>query len=124
MNKTLLFSLAVEAETATDSFSDYVEPNFPRWFTVVLFLIGTLGNILSLSIFHKMNVKNNSTYLYLTFLCYIDIAVTILGLGDIIVVYYTGTFLRNTSVYICRTHTYLLYTCTHLSSFILGKNCI
>ncbi len=104
-----------------ESYSDYVDPNFPRWFIIVLFVIGIFGNFLSLAVFNKMKVRQNSTYIYLAVLCLVDITVTILGLGDMIILFYFNQTLRNESVYLCRIHTFLLYTFTHWSSFILGK---
>lgn len=107
--------------SSPEDYTDYVNPNFPKWFLIVLFVIGIFGNILSLSVFHKMNVRQNSTYIYLSILCLVDITVLVLGLGDMIILFYFNLIVRNESIFVCRIHTFLLYTFTHWSSFILGN---
>ena len=106
--------------SAPESYSDYVDPDYPRWIIIILFIIGIFGNCLSLAVFHKMNVRQNSTYIYLAVLCLVDITVITLGLGDMIVLFYFKQTLRNESIYLCRIHTFILYTFTHWSSFIIG----
>ncbi len=103
-----------------DSYLDYVDPNIPKWSIVLLFFVGIFGNMLSLAVFNKMNVRQNSTYIYLAILCLVDITTVILGLGDMIILFYFNESLRNQSIVLCRGHTFLLYTSTHWSSFILG----
>jgi hypothetical protein len=99
------------------AYEDYIDPNF---LTIVLFIIGVFGNSLSLAVFSKMNLRINSTYIYLILLCIVDLAVILFGLGDLIIINYFKIVLRNQSILLCRLHTFLVYTCTHLSSFILA----
>lgn len=110
-------------EKAAEDYSDYVDEMFPRWALVLLFVCGVVGNTLSFICFYKMNCQKtlNSTYIYLIILCMIDISAIFIGLGDVILIY-SDIIVRGQSVIHCRILTFLLYTSTHFSSFLLGKD--
>jgi hypothetical protein len=104
-----------------ESYEDYFDPNFPRWVAVCIFFVGIFGNLLSIRVFTHKKLRKNSTFIYLAFLCFVDLFVIIFGLGDLIIISYFKFVLRNKSLFICRVHTFLTYTFTHLSSFILAS---
>jgi len=102
-----------------NSYSDYFDPRFPKWLAIIIFIVGLIGNIICLIIFNKL--KKNSTFIYLAFLSIIDIFVLLFGLGDIILISYFNYVIRNSSLVICRVHSFLTYASTHLSSLILAS---
>jgi hypothetical protein len=102
-----------------EAYSEYFDEKVPKWLTIIIFSIGVFGNLISIIVFSKM--KNNSTYIYLGLLTIVDLFVLFLGLGDIILILYADLAIRNTSIYICRLHTFFTYTFTQLSSFILAS---
>lgn len=104
-----------------ESYEDYFDPRFPRFLSVLLFIIGIFGNLLSILVFTQRQMKKNSTFIYLACLCFIDLFVICLGLGDIILISYFKIILRNKALIICRIHTFFTYSFTHLSSFILAS---
>lgn len=110
-------------EKAAEDYSDYVDEMFPRWALILLFILGVVGNTLSFTCFYKINTKKtlNSTYIYLLVLCIVDISAIFLGLGDVILIY-SDIIVRGQSVIHCRILTFLLYTSTHFSSFLLGNS--
>ena len=115
-------SMATAASvTADESYEDYFDPRFPRWVSVVLLILGLIGNTLSLIIFLGKHMKKNSTFIYLAFLSVVDLFVLSFGLGDIIMISYFKFVVRNHSFLVCRVHTFLTYASTHLSSFILAS---
>lgn len=103
------------------SYDDYFDHRVPKWLSVVLLLIGLFGNLLSVWVFAQRQMRKHSTFVYLAFLCFVDLYVLLFGLGDVILISYTGLVLRNKSLVICRLHTFLTYTFTQLSSFILAS---
>jgi hypothetical protein len=126
---SLLFSLSLSSPTPSigissspETYEDYFDPRFPRWLALVLLVVGLFGNSLSLIVFTRdINMRRNSTFIYLAFLCVVDLFVLVLGLGDIVLISYYKFILRNKSFFMCRLHTFLTYSFTHLSSFILAS---
>jgi len=123
-----------------ESYEDYFDPRFPRWIALVIFIIGILGNFVSILVFFQKKMRKNSTFVYLAYLCIVDLFVILLGLGDILFMTYFHVVIRNQSLFICRVHTFLIYgkfyhlknilikvsnfffkASTHLSSFILAS---
>jgi hypothetical protein len=110
------------SSSSAETYEDYFDPRFPRWLALVLLAIGLFGNSLSLIVFTRdINMRRNSTFIYLAFLCVVDLFVLVLGLGDIVMISYYKFILRNKSFFLCRSHTFLTYSFTHLSSFILAS---
>jgi hypothetical protein len=105
----------------TESYENNFHPSFPKWVTILVIVVGLFGNTLSLIVFISSNMRNTSIFRYLAYLSVVDSLVLILGLGDMILISYTRVVLRNYSIVLCRLHTFLLYTFTHLSSFILAS---
>lgn len=100
---------------------DPFDPLFPKWIAVVLLFVGVIGNSMCLFIFSQKNMRKNSTFIYLKFLAIIDLFVLSLGLGDIVILSYYNLNLRNKSLIMCRLMTFLIYSLSHLSSFILAS---
>ena len=105
----------------SQSYMDYFHPKFPKFLTIIFLIIGDFGNILSLVIFCKQSMRNNSVFTYFAFLSIVDFFVITFGLGEIILITYFGFVIRNRTMFICRVHTFLTYVFTHLSSFILAS---
>jgi len=103
------------------SYFDYFDKRFPKWISIVILVIGVLGNILTLTIFGQKKMRKNSTFTYLAFLASLDLLVLLFGLGDIILITYLEFAVRNYSIVICRIHTFFTYASTHLSSFTLAS---
>lgn len=103
------------------SFEDYFDPNFPRWISIILLIVGLFGNSLCLVIFSHKSMRKHSTFIYLAFLSIVDLTVLTLGLGDIILISYFQLVIRNKSYIICRMLSFLIYSSTHLSSFIIAS---
>lgn len=114
-------SIASNEIYSPETYEDYLDPRFPSFITVLVLIIGLFGNFLSILVFSQKSMKKNSTFIYLGFLCYIDIFVLIFGLGDIVLITYFNFVLRNQLIITCRIHTFLTYSFTHLSSFILAS---
>ena len=119
-HKLAELSLQIDEDLANDSYENYFDSKFPSWISVVLLIVGIFGNSLSLFVFSQKSMRQKSTFVYLAVLSVIDIFVIVLGLSDIILISYFKFILRNQSLVICRFHTFLTYTFTHLSSFILA----
>ncbi len=61
------------------TYDDYFDPRFPRILSVILLFIGLFGNLISICVFLQKPMRNNSTFIYLLFLCIVDLFVILLG---------------------------------------------
>lgn len=111
----------VASTTAEDAMSSYFDPRFPKSISIVLLVVGVFGNSLCLFIFSRKHMRKNSTFVYLAFLACVDLFVLTLGLSDIILISYLNFVLRNQALFVCRFVSFLIYSFTHLSSFILAS---
>ena len=66
-------------------------------------------------------MRKNATFIYLACLSLVDLCALLTGLGDIVLISFFRLIVREQSVYICRISTFLLYSSTHLSSFLLAS---
>lgn len=108
-------NIAIDSE-----YGDYFDSSFPGWISVLLLIVGVLGNILCLIVLSQKKMRKNSAFVYLAFLSVVDIFVLLLGLGDIVVIAYYRYMIRNQNIIICRVHSFLTYVFTHCSSLILA----
>ena len=120
-DSTFMNSSILNNDPTTLSYMDYFHPKFPKFLTIIILVIGDFGNILSLIIFCRPPMRNNSVFIYFAFLAVVDFFVMTLGMGDIIIISYFHIAFRNESIILCRIHTFLTYVFTHLSSFILAS---
>ena len=109
------------AASIDETYEEYFDVSFPKWISILILAVGILGNLLCLLVFFQKTMRKNSTFIYLAFLSIVDIFVLVLGLGDIVLISYTKIVLRNQSAWTCRSHVFLTYLFTHLSSFILAS---
>lgn len=89
----------------------------PAWTSILLLIVGFIGNFLSFIIFLRM--KKNSIFSYLTALSFIDLFVLAVGQSDFIFITYFGYYLRNVSLLMCRLTIFIIYSSTELSNFFL-----
>ena len=123
INSTNILTTGAYSEHSSlqESYEDYFDQRIPKWVALLIFVVGLFGNSLSLLIFCQKNMRKNSTFIYLAFLCIVDIFVILFGLGDVLLISYLKVIVRNQSILVCRLHTFLTYLFTHLSSFILAS---
>jgi hypothetical protein len=109
------------SSTNKEDYVEYFDSRFPRVLSLILLFIGLFGNLLCFYIFSQPNMRKNSTFIYLACLSIVDWFVLVLGLGDIVIISYLKTVLRDTHITVCRIHSFLTYVFTHLSSFLLAS---
>ena len=80
----------------------------------------TISLIVLFSSFGRKKILRHSTFVYMAFLSIVDIFVLVFGLGDIVIIAYFRSYIRNENFIICRVHSFLTYVSTHCSSFILA----
>ena len=100
---------------------DYFDPRLPNWIPAVIFVIGIFGNFMSILVFLQKKMRKNSAFIYLAFLCIVDLCVILFGLGEILIFSYFRILIKNESFIVCRIQTFLVYMFSHLSSFILAS---
>ena len=90
--------------------------------TVILALImaiGLLGNALNLIVLGKSNMRKVMTFRFLFYLSAVDLIVLITGTTDLFLRHLFNFEIRTYSNVMCKLHTFLTYTVTHLSSNLL-----
>ena len=85
----------------------------------IIIIIGLFGNVINLIVFSHRSIKNNSTFKYLFYLALIDIFVLLIAGTDSLATYGHYFFIRLSSIFFCKIHTFLTYFLTHLSSMVL-----
>jgi hypothetical protein len=89
---------------------------------VILFFIiciGILGNLLNLFVFGQKSMRKMSTFRFLLYLSLVDLLVLLVCTSDSLLTYGLNIEIRLYSSLLCRSHTFLTYYLTHLSSIIL-----
>lgn len=115
-----LTSKAILKQPDESEFGDYFDASFPGWLSVLILIVGLIGNLLCLVVLCKKKMRKNSAFFYLGVLSLVDIFVLLFGLGDIILIAYFRFMIRNTNLYVCRLHSFITYVFTHFSSLLLA----
>jgi len=115
-----LTSKAILKQSDESEYGDYFDASFPGWLSVLILIVGLIGNLLCLVVLCKKKMRKNSAFVYLGVLSLVDIFVLLFGLGDIILIAYFRFMIRNTNLYICRLHSFITYVFTHFSSLLLA----
>ncbi|CAF0920019.1 unnamed protein product [Brachionus calyciflorus] len=111
---------------STENFTEFEVKNYfeypilnsiiSPWISIGILIIGLFGNMCSVCVFRKDSFRKKSTFIYLKYLSIIDLFVVLIGLGDFILIYHYGFNIRKVS---SRLATFLIYTLTDFSNFIL-----
>nr|QVK45803.1 G protein-coupled receptor [Proales similis] len=91
-----------------------------KFVSPLILLVGTLGNLVNIFVLTRPNVRNLSTFRFLTYLSIIDLVYLVTGLSHIIGMLYFDYDIRNYSNLICSVHSFLTLYLSHLSSNVLA----
>ena len=90
-----------------------------RTVPVALFVVGIVGNILTIIVLVRLGLKKQPTMTFLFFLAITDTVVLLTGLPRYWVNYVFDFDIRRTSNLCCKLYYFFLYTSMHFSSWIL-----
>lgn len=116
---TIMPNNLLESDQNTAIENDIYDPRVTRPFAIICLFIGSIGNSLSFIVFTQKQLRVHSTFRYLAYLSVVDLIVLYLGLGNLLLRDYFHFNIREYTLWLCRSHTYLTYVSTHLSSWIL-----
>ena len=85
----------------------------------LIIVIGVFGNILNMFVFSRKSMRKNSTFRYLFYLSAIDLLVLLIGTSDALLTFGYFIMIRLYSDFLCKTHTFITYFLTHMSSIVL-----
>jgi hypothetical protein len=94
----------------------YVWPTVP----IVFLVIGTIGNILSITVFTRREMIRYSSFWYFAFLNGINLALLYVTSIKVILEFNFDTDIRELSLFTCKLHVFLTYFLGHLSSLLLS----
>lgn len=91
-----------------------------RILTPILILLGIIGNLTSIHIFTtNRNMRQQTTFRYLTYLSILDLLVLSFGYGHTLVQVYANVDVRLMGNVLCKVHSFLVYLFSHSSSLVL-----
>nr|QVK45802.1 G protein-coupled receptor [Proales similis] len=93
--------------------------NYLTWILEFLILIGCVGNLLNLLVFSRAKMRQVSTFRYLCYLSLFDLLVLMICASEVVLRFGYQFDIRSSSIAVCRVHTFLTYSLTHLSSILL-----
>lgn len=93
----------------------YIWPIFPIGFLI----LGTIGNILSIIIFTRREMRKFSSFCYFALLNGVNLAVLYVTMIRVILNFNFHSDIRLINLSVCKTHVFLTYFLSHLSSFLI-----
>ena len=89
-------------------------------FCPVLLVVGLVGNSIAIAVWSRKRMRFSTTSLYLRFLAIVDTAVLVVAPLRELVFYSSGTDIQVINDFSCRFHSWLVFTVTALSAWILA----
>ncbi len=116
-------SLAFENNTITISYDPYqhlTETIVYKYICLTIFVIGLIGNLLSVLVFSRPSLRRRSCAIYFLALAITDIASLCASFIDTVLPSYNNVSLTIKSVFICKLNPLMVYFTTDLSNFLLA----
>ena len=85
----------------------------------VIIIVGIVGNLLNIYVFSHKSMRKNTTFRYLFYLSIIDLLVLLVATVDALFTFGFFIMIRAYSNFLCKTHTFMTYLLTQMSSNIL-----
>ncbi|ESP05495.1 hypothetical protein LOTGIDRAFT_102430, partial [Lottia gigantea] len=105
------------------SVADYLEHKAAEWIWIVvspiLMIVGTIGNLMSILVLTRSNMRKSRVSIYLTVLSSCDILVLYTGLLRQVIMYHTNFDVRTLSDLSCKINTWMVYFTLDFSVWIL-----
>ena len=89
-------------------------------FSPLLFIIGIVGNSISVAVLSRKHMRNSTTSVYLRFLAVIDTLVLVFATLRELIFYTTHVDVQELSDLTCRIHCWLAFSFTSLSAWLLS----
>lgn len=116
-------SSTLQNDTAIASFDVYqhlTEIIVYKYICLTIFIIGVIGNLLSVLVFSRASLRHRSCAIYFLALAITDIASLFASFIDTVIPSYNNVSLTVKSLIICKLNPLMVYFTTDLSNFLLA----
>jgi hypothetical protein len=116
-------SLLFQNNTITTSYDPYqhlTETIVYKYICLTIFVIGVIGNLLSVFVFSRPSLRRRSCSIYFLALAITDIASLCASFIDTVLPSYNNLSLTIKSLFICKLNPLMVYFTTDLSNFLLA----
>ncbi len=106
--------------TPYDPYQHLTETIVYKYICLAIFVIGVIGNLLSVLVFSRPSLRRRSCAIYFLALAITDIASLFASFIDTVLPSYNNVSLTIKSIFICKTNPLMVYFTTDLSNFLLA----
>ncbi|CAF1604933.1 unnamed protein product [Rotaria magnacalcarata] len=106
--------------TSYDFYQHVTEIIVYKYICLTIFIIGVIGNLLSVLVFSRASLRHRSCAIYFLALAITDIASLFASFIDTVLPSYNNVSLTMKSLFICKLNPLMVYFTTDLSNFLLA----
>lgn len=110
----------IDPVSAYDPFQHITETIVYKYICFAIFVIGVIGNLLSVLVFSRPSLRHRSCAIYFLVLAITDIASLCASFIDTVLPSYNNVTLTTKSLFICKLNPLMVYFTTDLSNFLLA----
>jgi hypothetical protein len=115
-----LFAGSIDSTSSYDPYHYLTETIVYKYICLAIFIIGVIGNLLSVLVFSRSSLRRRSCAIYFLALAITDIASLCASFIDTVLPSYNNVTFSAKSIVICKLNPLLVYFTTDLSNFLLA----
>ena len=108
------------SSSSDDPYQHLTEKIVYKYICLAIFVIGVIGNLLSVLVFSRASLRRRSCAIYFLALAITDIASLSASFIDTVLPSYNNVSLTTKSLFICKLNPLMVYFTTDLSNFLLA----
>jgi hypothetical protein len=111
---------SIDTSSSYDPYQHLTETIVYKYICLTIFVIGVIGNLLSVLVFSRSSLRRRSCAVYFLALAITDIASLCASFIDTVLPSYNNVSLTGKSLFICKLNPLMVYFTTDLSNFLLA----
>jgi hypothetical protein len=111
---------SIDSTPSFDPYQHLTETIVYKYICLAIFIIGVIGNLLSVLVFSRSSLRRRSCAVYFLALAITDIASLCASFIDTVLPSYNNVTFAAKSVFICKLNPLMVYFTTDLSNFLLA----
>ncbi|CAF4687874.1 unnamed protein product, partial [Rotaria sp. Silwood2] len=115
-----LSTTQMDSVSSYDTYQHITETIVYKYICLTIFVIGVIGNLLSVLVFSRPSLRHRSCAVYFLALAITDIASLCASFIDTVLPSYNNVTLTTKSLFICKLNPLMVYFTTDLSNFLLA----
>jgi hypothetical protein len=113
-------ALSIDSTLPYDPYQHLTETVVYKYICLTIFVIGVIGNLLSVLVFSRPSLRHRSCAVYFLALAITDIASLSASFIDTVLPSFNNVTLTAKSLFICKLNPLMVYVTTDLSNFLLA----